>query len=120
MIQFALPWPPSVNHYYRHVGPRVLISRAGRKYRERICALLADLGVPTLVGSLDVTIDAFPPDRRRRDLDNLQKCLFDSLQHAGLYQDDSQIDKFAVTRREVMRPAGKVLVTVTQREGHAN
>ena len=30
-LELELPWPPSVNHYYRHVGPRVLISRDGRK-----------------------------------------------------------------------------------------
>ena len=24
----TLPWPPSINHYWRRVGPRTLISRA--------------------------------------------------------------------------------------------
>ena len=33
-LELELPWPPSVNHYYRHVGPRVLISRDGRKRAE--------------------------------------------------------------------------------------
>ncbi len=28
-----LPYPPSVNHYWRRVGDRTLISREGRKFR---------------------------------------------------------------------------------------
>ena len=39
--EFELPWPPSVNHYYRHVGHRVLISRDGRHYRENVAGKLA-------------------------------------------------------------------------------
>ncbi len=46
MIELELPFPPSVNHYYRRVGPRTLISREGRRFRERVCALLAAAGGP--------------------------------------------------------------------------
>ena len=35
VIELELPFPPSVNHYYRRVGPRTLISREGRRFRER-------------------------------------------------------------------------------------
>jgi hypothetical protein len=31
-MKLTLPYPPSVNHYYRRVGPRTLISREGREY----------------------------------------------------------------------------------------
>jgi crossover junction endodeoxyribonuclease RusA len=37
-VTIKLPWPPSDNHYYRHVGPKVLISRDGRAYRARVHA----------------------------------------------------------------------------------
>lgn len=56
-------------------------------------------------------MDAFPPDRRRRDLDNLQKPVLDVLQHAGVYEDDSQIDLLITRRREVV-PEGRLLVDV--------
>lgn len=88
-IEFELPWPVSVNQYYRHVGPRVLISRDGVKYREIVTHLLSDK--PKLHGKIKFAMDAYPPDRRRRDLDNLMKCVWDSLTHAGIYDDDSQI-----------------------------
>ena len=106
-----LPYPPSVNHYYRHVGQRVLISREGRLYREKVGATLARWGVSPLAGPLATVIDVYPPDRRRRDLDNVQKALLDALQQGGAYQDDSQITQLAARKCEPM-DQGKVLVRV--------
>lgn len=110
-----LPWPPSVNTYWRHVGHKTLLSKQGREYRSEIGAilLLARLG-SFGTSPLDVSIEAFPPDLRRRDLDNLPKALFDSLQHAGLYDDDSQIQRFSIERRGVVK-GGKLTVTIRER-----
>ncbi|WP_288081846.1 RusA family crossover junction endodeoxyribonuclease [Pseudomonas sp.] len=91
----TLPWPPTVNTYYRHVvigrAPRTLISEAGRRYREAVKAQVAGQVENALQGDLEVFVEAWFPDRRRRDLDNLLKSLLDSLTHAGVWQDDSQI-----------------------------
>lgn len=57
----------------------------------------------------------FPPDRRRRDLDNCLKSLLDALQHGGAYYDDSQIVDLSIKKREVV-PDGKTLVTIQQAE----
>jgi crossover junction endodeoxyribonuclease RusA len=46
-----------------------------------------------------VKIYAFPPDARRRDLDNLLKSLLDALQHAGIMEDDGQVDMLSIERR---------------------
>ena len=113
MIELELPFPPSVNHYYRRVGPRTLISREGRAYRERVAFLLTILGVRPVRGPIHMRIDVYPPDNRRRDLDNLQKSLWDSLQHGGAYHDDSQVVRFEVERREVV-PGGKVIVSIEE------
>jgi len=99
MLELELPYPPSVNHYYRRVGPRTLISREGRRYREQVCAILRTLCVRPLEGPLEVRIDAYPPDRRRRDADNLLKSCLDALQHGGLYRDDSQIVRLQIEKR---------------------
>jgi crossover junction endodeoxyribonuclease RusA len=113
MLEIELPYPPSVNHYYRRVGPRTLISRQGRRYRERICAILRSLNIRPIEGRLALTADFYPPDRRRRDLDNLAKCLLDALQHGGAYHDDSQIKEMHTHMREPMAPRGKAVVRVT-------
>ena len=52
MTEFEIPFPPSLNHYYRHVGPRVLSSREGRSYRSRVMAMLA--GTPRQPGGLEM------------------------------------------------------------------
>jgi len=105
-MRLMLPWPPSINHYWRHVGPRTLISREGRTFRRNVCALLGGGGPrkPPSGGRIALAMDAFPPDRRRRDLDNIQKPVLDALEHAGIYEDDSQIDLLLTRRRE--RTAG--------------
>ncbi len=110
---FELPFPPSVNHYWRRVGPRTLISRGGRRYRQDVTRRLRSRSVLTLRGRLHVHVIACPPDRRRRDLDNLQKALLDAMQHGGAYLDDSQIDRLDVERGPVVR-GGKVIVTITE------
>lgn len=114
MREFELPWPPSVNHYYRHVGPRVLISRDGRKYRETIVSLLGDQKIEPFEDAVDLAVDAYPPDNRRRDLDNLLKCLLDSFTFGGLYRDDSQIKKITITKREPMPPDGMMYIRIKE------
>jgi crossover junction endodeoxyribonuclease RusA len=114
-LTLTLPWPPSVNHYYRKVGRRMLISRRGRLYRQAVCAIVKELGITAFDCELKLTIDAYPPDRRRRDGDNLLKAIFDSLQHGGIYKDDSQIKDFAFYTREVNRPDGKIIVRLSKR-----
>jgi Holliday junction resolvase RusA-like endonuclease len=100
MIEVELPYPPSINHYWRRVGVKTLISREGRRFSERVVATLAALRVQPMNGPLAVEVDIYPPDRRRRDIDNVQKALLDALQHGGACADDSQIVRLALTKRE--------------------
>ena len=111
MVQIELPYPPSINHYWRRVGPRTLISREGRRFRQRVLAILAALGVEPLLGRLAVQGEDFPPDGRRRDIDNVQKALLDALQHGGAYADDSQIVQLAIETREPVE-GGKTVVRI--------
>ncbi len=111
MLEFELPYPPSINHYWRRVGPRTLISREGRRFRERVVAILAALPIQPLAGKLAVHVEVFPPDPRRRDIDNIQKALFDALEHGGAYGDDSQIVRLTVEKRDPV-DGGKTLVRI--------
>ncbi len=114
-LRLDLPYPPSVNHYYRRVGNRTLISREGRVYRKRVCLALKDRVSQAITGPLRVRIDVHPPDRRRRDLDNAMKALLDALQHGGAYEDDSQIDHLDIRRGAVVSN-GTVTVTLYELE----
>lgn len=110
-----LPYPPSVNHYWRRVGDRTLISREGRKFRKRVVARLARRVAEPMSGRVAVHVIAHPPDRRRRDLDNAMKALLDALGHGGVYEDDGQIDRLEIERGSVV-PGGKVVVRITSME----
>lgn len=112
-LTLELPYPPSVNHYWRRVGARTLISREGRQYRTRIEHLLAAQRVQQVNGALAVRVTVHPPDRRRRDLDDTMKALLDALAHGGAYEDDSQIDRLEIVRGEVVA-GGKVVVQITE------
>ena len=112
--ELELPWPPSVNHYYRHIGSKVLISRDGRLYRERIVNHLKTENIDTFSGPVELFIELYPPDGRRRDVDNSLKCLLDTFTHGGLYRDDSQIYKLTVIKRDPMPPDGMAYVRIQE------
>lgn len=119
MLTVELPYPPSVNHYWRRVGPRTLISRQGRAYRREVVAVVERIDrvaeqIP-LTGPLSVEVLLYPPDRRRRDLDNTLKGLLDALEHAGVYLDDSLIERLSVEKREVVE-GGKAVVVIRRRD----
>jgi crossover junction endodeoxyribonuclease RusA len=109
MLELELPYPPSINHYWRRVGPRTLISREGRRFRQQVATILTALRLAPMTDSLDLEVDVFPPDHRRRDLDNLAKSLLDALQHAGVYADDSQIVRLSLIKNEPVS-GGKTIV----------
>lgn len=106
-----LPWPPSVNHYWRRRGNTYFVSAEGKRYRDQVFCLTFDYRKHFAPEDrLMVSIDAYPPDRRRRDLDNLLKSLLDSLQYAEIYADDNQIDFLAINRNASLD--GKVKVHI--------
>ena len=87
----VLAVPPSVNHYGRQVGSRRMISRPGRAYRQQLVHDVQRSGLRALTGPIRIEVIATRPDRRRRDVENLLKSLLDALDHADVYDDDSQI-----------------------------
>jgi crossover junction endodeoxyribonuclease RusA len=109
----TLPWPPSVNHYWMRSGNRSYVGRKGIAFRKEVHYRCNQVDVKFEPSArLCVEIDAYPPDRRRRDIDNLLKATLDSLQHAGVYEDDNQIDKLCVDRKELI--LGQLIVKITE------
>ena len=106
MLNFRLEWPPTVNTYWRYAyvkgrGTVVLLSAKGRSYKEtgiiELVAQDAPHGDPD--ARYELLIDAYPPDRRRRDLDNILKPILDVLQDYGVLPDDEQVDSLTIRRR---------------------
>ena len=103
-LQVTLPWPPSVNHYWRATATfrgqiRFYITSEGEDFRDAVAPLIPPApwgGTPKFTGPLSIFIAAYPPDGRRRDIDNILKATLDALQHGGAYEDDSQIKSLHV------------------------
>ena len=102
--RISLPWPPSNNRYYRHNRGRTHISTEGQAYRDSVARIIKDsmldIGLATPV---KIRIECHMPDRRRRDLDNLQKAAFDALTKSGFWLDDQQVDYYSVKRMPVVK-----------------
>lgn len=122
IFKASIPWPPSVNGYWRAFSQggkvRNILSARGREYRAQVmaAALLAGCrmaGKPKFPEWVRVAceIDLYPPDLRRRDLDNHVKAVLDGLTKANLWADDSQVDVLVVRRGPVIK-GGLAMVQV--------
>lgn len=123
-----LPWPPSVNHY-KQVGA-IVRTKTGKLYQKRINKTVtvgfyynayveAKKAMPLEWAAVarseavmfGVRVCLHPPDNRRRDIDNGLKVILDSLVHAHVIHDDSQITRLLVQKLDIIKP-GKVIVTI--------
>lgn len=107
-MKLILPWPPSVNRYWRMVNGRMLIAASGRKYRESM-PIMARLGA----SPVELSILAYYPDMRRRDIDNLLKAPLDALTYAGLWEDDSQIQALSIRKAGYDKHHPRLEISVT-------
>ena len=88
----TMPYPPTVNTYYTVDRGRKILSRKGRAYKkEAIICLYQQCAPKGLEGPYAICISVRPPDKRKRDIDNLIKPLFDSLVEYGAISDDSEV-----------------------------
>lgn len=97
MIAMELPYPPSVNSYWVHRQRGTFISDKGVAYRKAVKVALWQAKVyQPMTGTIHMVLKLYPPDKRRRDIDNTLKAILDSLQHGGLMRDDCQVKKLEV------------------------
>lgn len=101
-VALQLPWPPSMNRYWRRSGQKIHLSAAAKVYRRRVAdaLMLAKLqpsgnhyltAAGILTGPLWAIIALHPPTKQSRDLDNYEKALWDALEKASLIENDSQV-----------------------------
>ena len=114
-IVLHLPWPPTINSYYKMTrqGQRYLDPKV-REFRQKVADCINEQAPSLrLDESLFMEVYLFPPDKRKRDLDNYMKGLLDSITEAGLWTDDSLINQLFIYRGEVVK-LGSVRVEISE------
>lgn len=90
------------------------ISAAGRKYKEQVQDYVIENRVPKLGSKrLEMQVTIYPRDKRKQDIDNRIKALWDALGDAGVFDDDEQIDVLLIQRGEI-RKGGGCLVMIEE------
>jgi len=116
-LALTLPFPVSVNQYYRAIlrGKfcTSILSAKGREFKERVANMVAESEKNPTDKRVMCQIKLYPPDRRKRDIDNYAKSLLDSLTGIA-WVDDEQIDCLAISREKIVK-GGKCEITIRGR-----
>ena len=97
LIDLVLPYPPTVNTYWRRRGSTYFVSKAGERYRRAVALIVRQQRLKlSLSGRLAIKIIAEPPDKRRRDLDNILKAPLDALTQTCRHRDQKPASGYFV------------------------
>lgn len=106
MIALTLPYPPSVNKLWRSVRGRSIKSADYRSW-EKACEAHHQPTGGSIQGEYRLLLEAQRPDKRRRDLGNLEKASSDMLVHLGVIRDDCDAEE--ITLRWVKEDMGGMI-----------
>lgn len=110
-----LPYPPTVNTYWRNFRGRTILSKRGMQFKDDAMHLMMVERFPKgLIGDVTVHIHVYPPDYRKRDIDNIIKPVLDGMQDYGVFEaSDEQVSLLVVQRHLPDDKTGRAEVTIT-------
>lgn len=119
MSSLILPYPISLNRYWRNFRGRQVVSVEARAYKASAAWTAAKVGLKPLAGKVALAITLHPKkpkratgkDARCMDLDNAMKIAIDALNGVA-YGDDSQIVSLHILRGDPV-PEGQLTVKVS-------
>lgn len=119
-MELNLPYPPSGNHMWKHAKGRHYLTTKAKDYYRNVAYIVVNEGKMVNIDyEVEVECQLFPPDKRRRDLDNAWKVIADSLTKAGVWQDDKQIRKLTLEWGSVDKAGGMATVSIHQRDAES-
>ena len=116
-ILLELPFPPSTNTYWRNFRGRTVLSKNGRQFKTDVQDYIIEKNIPKFGDKkLKITMILRPRDKRKIDIDNRIKAVLDSLQDAGVFDDDFQVDHIEMIRGEQIK-GGLIRVLIEEIPG---
>ena len=120
MLTIELPFPVSANSYWMIAGRKLIKTKRARAYIAEVVLMWLDAKSKgaTAFGedeTLAMSIAVHYPVRKGPDcdIDNLSKVLIDSMETAGIYQNDRQIRFVQISREKAKdRTIGGVRVNI--------
>lgn len=111
-LGFTLPWPPSSNRLWRFVPgkPTPLKSAAYRKWLSEAARHIGP--VNTIQGPYRLLLEADAPDKRRRDLGNIEKPVSDLLQACFVVSDDCNAQEITLRWSGQQVEGGRIRVWI--------
>lgn len=110
-ILVVLPWPPALNNLYANTKDGRILSWKGKTLKSAVALAVREQNIDHVTGRLSVEAWAHPPNAQKRDLDGLWKATLDSLQAAGVFADDEQIDHLTIHRGAIEYP-GRIVLSI--------
>jgi crossover junction endodeoxyribonuclease RusA len=87
------------------------VSKAGKEFKAQVSDYVVEYKVPKLgTARLEMQVTLYPKDRRKQDIDNRIKALWDALADAGVFDNDEQIDTLIVQRGAIKKGGGCLVV----------
>lgn len=101
-----------MNHHYAHSRYGVRLTEAARAWRDKVALIVAGHTAPT--PPLEITLFLVPPDKRRRDPDNLLKETLDAVLGAwGIDDSLANITSLSMLHGTPGQERGTIVVVVT-------
>lgn len=112
IVELSLSYPPSVNKAWRAVNGRTIKSKPYRDWEKVAKKEILAQRPKALTGAYELELEVFLPDRRRRDIGNLEKPVSDILERAGVIEDDCKAERIEITKQDCVK-GGMVKVRLT-------
>lgn len=113
-VLLAIPYPPSANRLWRNVGGRTIKSAAYRQWIDAAGWEVRKQRPRGIIGRYHMTLTATAPDKRWRDIGNLEKATSDLLAAVGVVENDRLCRRLVLEWADAIVPGGALTVHLSE------